>query len=82
MYHVYILRCKDSSLYCGYTNDLVRRISLHNRGKGSKYTRSRLPVKLVYSEELSSISLALRRELEIKQLSKSAKELIVLGSKV
>ena len=48
MYYVYLLRCADGTLYTGFTNDLARRLAAHNAGKGAKYTRSRLPVDLVY----------------------------------
>ena len=71
---VYLLRCADSSLYCGYTVDLEKRIKTHSLGKASKYTRAHLPIELVYKEELSSKSAALKREYEIKQFSKKEKE--------
>lgn len=70
---VYLLQCGDNSLYCGYTNDLQARIKTHNRGKGAKYTRSRLPVRLVYAESFGMKSQALKREYELKQLSKEEK---------
>lgn len=70
---VYILRCSDDTLYCGWTNDLDHRLKTHSSGKGAKYTRSRLPVELVYSEALDSPSAALRRECEIKKLSRREK---------
>lgn len=73
MYHVYILRCADGTLYTGCTNDLDRRLATHNAGKGAKYTRARLPVELVYAEEASDKSQALRREAAIKALSRSEK---------
>ncbi|MDQ0340453.1 putative endonuclease [Caldalkalibacillus uzonensis] len=76
-YCVYILRCRDGSLYTGYTNDLSRRLRAHREGKASKYTRSRLPVELVYYEQGESKSWALKREYEIKQLSRSAKEALL-----
>lgn len=79
---VYILRCADDTLYCGWTNDLDHRLKTHNSGKGAKYTRSRLPVELVYSEALESPSAALHRECEIKKLSRREKmELIEKGKK-
>ena len=77
MWYVYLLRCSDDSLYCGITNNLLNRLNTHNRGKGSKYTRSRLPVRVVWHEEANSKSLALKREAFIKKLSKKSKELIV-----
>ena len=61
MYFVYLLRCGDGTLYTGCTNDLRRRLAVHNAGKGAKYTRSRLPVSLVYWESLPDKSSALRR---------------------
>lgn len=73
MYYVYILRCADDTLYTGSTNDLARRVETHNRGRGAKYTRSRLPVKLVYHEELADKSAALRREAEVKKLTRQEK---------
>ena len=72
-YWVYILRCGDGSLYTGSTNDVARRLSAHQRGKGAKYTRSHLPVELVYREELPDRSAALRREAALKRLSRTEK---------
>ncbi len=72
-YYVYILECADKTLYCGYTNDLEKRIDTHNSGQGAKYTSCRRPVKLVYSEIFDSKSLALKREYAIKQLSRKEK---------
>jgi predicted GIY-YIG superfamily endonuclease len=74
---VYVLRCADSSLYTGVTNDLIRRVRQHNTGTASRYTRSRLPVGLVYHEAHASRSLALKRELAIKALSRQMKELLI-----
>lgn len=71
---VYLLRCRDGSLYCGITNDLPKRLKAHASGKASRYTRSRLPVKLVYSEPQKSKSAALKREAAIKKLSRPQKE--------
>lgn len=65
-YFVYILRCSDGTLYTGYTNNLQKRVDTHNRGKGAKYTASRLPCELVYSECYYSKSDALVREYYIK----------------
>lgn len=72
-FYVYILRCADGTLYTGYTDDPERRARVHNAGKGAKYTRSRLPVELVYREALGDKSAALRREREIKKLSRAQK---------
>lgn len=70
---VYVLRCTDGSLYTGITNDLDRRIGQHNAGSASRYTRSRLPVELLYQESQPSRSLALKREAAIKRLSRTRK---------
>ncbi len=77
MHFVYILRCGDDSLYTGYTNDIEKRLSVHNSGKGAKYTRSRLPVELVYYKRVDSKSIGLKLEARIKKLSKSKKEALV-----
>lgn len=74
---VYLLRCADGSLYTGISTDVSRRVVQHNAGTASRYTRSRLPVVLVYQEAQPSRSLALKRELLIKALSKPAKELLI-----
>ena len=66
--YTYILRCADGTYYCGWTNNLDRRLKAHNEGKGAKYTRSRRPVALVYYEAFSTKEEAMRREYEIKQL--------------
>lgn len=76
-YYVYLLRCKDDSLYCGYTTDLEARVRTHNAGRGAKYTKSRLPVELVYSEQFFDQSHALRREWEIKKLRRAQKEALI-----
>ena len=78
-YFVYLLRCSDNSLYCGYTSNLKNRVVAHNLGRGSKYVRARRPAKLVYFEKLSSQKTAMRRELAIKRLSKKKKEALFLG---
>ncbi len=67
--YVYLLRCADGSLYTGWTTDPKRREQAHNAGRGAKYTRSRRPVELVYTEQLPSKQDALRREAQIKQLT-------------
>ena len=73
---VYILECADGSLYAGSTKDVKRRMALHNSGRGSRCTRARLPVALRYVERKRSWSMALKREYEIKKLSRSAKLLL------
>ena len=70
---VYMLRCKDDSLYTGWTNDLQHRLAMHSSGKGAKYTRGRGPLTLVYSEELADKETAMRRECEIKGLTRAEK---------
>ena len=72
-FYVYLLRCADGTLYTGYTDDPVRRTKVHNAGKGAKDTRARLPVELVYQEACADKSAALRREYEIKQLTRVQK---------
>lgn len=78
VYFVYLLRCADNTLYCGYTDDLEKRLKTHNRGKGAKYTRPRTPVTLVYSEEFKTKSEALKREHRIKKLSRKEKLALIL----
>ena len=73
MWHIYIIQCKDSKLYTGITNDLNRRLAEHNSGHGGRFTKFRKPVKLVYCQEVPNRSEALKREAEIKKLSRSEK---------
>ena len=73
MNYVYILSCSDNTLYTGWTNDLERMINVHSSGKGAKYTRGRLPVKLVYFEKFNDKKLAMKREYAIKRLSREEK---------
>lgn len=80
MYYVYLLRCADGTLYTGFTNDLARRLAVHNAGKGAKYTRGRRPVELVYWESFSNKSSALRREYAIKQLPRRQKLTLIQSS--
>lgn len=76
-WYIYMLRCKDQSLYVGITNDVMKRVNAHNRGKGSKFVRSRLPAMLVYQETAEDESDAKKREAEIKKLSKTQKEELI-----
>lgn len=76
-WHVYIIQCKDSKLYTGITNNLQRRIKVHNSGKGGRFTRSRTPVKLRYSEALPTKPEALKREAQIKRLERSQKLVLI-----
>ncbi|MBQ3017918.1 MAG: GIY-YIG nuclease family protein [Clostridia bacterium] len=71
--YTYILKCADGTLYCGWTNDLEKRLKSHNDGKGAKYTRSRLPVTLVYYEKFDSPVEAQKREYRIKKLTRQEK---------
>ncbi len=77
MNYTYMVRCADNSLYTGWTTDVERRVKCHNDGKGAKYTKPRLPVVLVYYETFDTKEEAMRREAEIKKLSKERKELLV-----
>ncbi len=78
MNYTYLVECADGSLYCGWTNDLDKRIASHNTGKGAKYTKSRLPVKLVYYETFDTKEEAMSREWQIKQLSRAAKLKLIM----
>ena len=81
MWHIYIVKCKDKTLYTGITNDIKKRINEHNRGKGAKYTRGRGPVKLIYKESFRSKGKALSREYAIKSLKKGEKLKLIRGKK-
>ena len=77
--YTYILRCADNTLYCGWTNDLEKRLKTHNEGKGARYTRSRLPVTLIYYEEFETSVEAQRREYQIKRLPRKKKLEIIMS---
>ena len=77
MNYTYILKCADDTLYCGWTNDLEKRLKAHNSGKGAKYTRSRLPVALVYYEEFETSIEAQKREYQIKRLTRKQKLMLI-----
>ncbi|MDR1245427.1 MAG: GIY-YIG nuclease family protein [Clostridiales Family XIII bacterium] len=77
---IYIAECADGSLYTGYTNDVEKRIETHNEGKGAKYTRSRLPVRSVYTEEYATKSDAVKREALIKRLKRKEKLKLIAKS--
>src|SRR5699024_5723115 len=70
---VYMIRCKDATLYTGYTTDVHKRFAKHQAGKGAKYTRGRGPLELMYTEGFATTIEAMQREYELKQLSKQAK---------
>ena len=78
-HYAYIVECADGTYYCGYTNDLEKRIETHNRGKGAKYTKPRLPVVLVYFEEFETKEEAMSREWHLKQLSHAQKQALITG---
>ena len=80
MNYTYIVECADGTLYCGWTKDLKKRIADHNAGKGAKYTKPRLPVKLVYSESFDTKEEAMSREWHIKQLSRAKKQELIRGA--
>lgn len=73
MHFVYIIKCKDDTLYTGWTTDVAARINAHNEGAGAKYTKGRGPVTLIHTEAFESKSDALRREMAIKKLSREEK---------
>lgn len=77
MNYTYMVRCKDNSLYTGWTNNLEKRVEAHNAGKGAKYTKSRRPVELVYSEEFATKEEAMRREYVLKTMKKVEKEKLI-----
>lgn len=72
-FYVYILKCNDGTLYCGYAVDLATRVKTHNDGRGAKYTKGRLPVSVVYSESFATKAEAMKREINIKKLSRAEK---------
>ena len=71
--YTYLLRCGDGTLYCGWTNDVKKRVAAHNAGEGAKYTKSRRPVELVYFETFATKQEAMRREVQIKRLTRQEK---------
>ena len=81
MNYIYIVKCKDKTLYTGWTNDLDKRIKAHNDGLGAKYTKSRRPVKLVYYEEYNTKQEAMSREYAIKQMTRQEKLKLIKTSK-
>lgn len=78
--YTYMVRCADGTLYTGWTNDLEKRLHAHNAGKGAKYTASRRPVELVYTEEHPDKITAMQREYAIKQLTKKEKEQLIAAT--
>jgi len=76
-WYVYILRCGDGTLYTGITDDVPRRLAAHRSGRGAKYTRGRGPLEVVYTEQAPDKSAALRREYQIKRLTRQEKEKLI-----
>lgn len=79
-WYLYILRCGDGTLYTGITTDVQRRLAVHRRGTGAKYTRGRGPLELVYQEQLENHSLALQREAAVKAMSRQEKLALIHGA--
>ena len=77
--YCYIVECADGTYYTGWTTDPERRIATHNKGRGAKYTKMRLPVKLVYVEEQPDRKMAMKRELTIKRMKRLGKEKLIKG---
>lgn len=77
--YVYILKCADRTFYIGIAADVIKRLAVHNAGKGAKYTRSRLPVKAIYREGPMTLTRALRREYQLKQLTRPQKLAFIKG---
>lgn len=77
MNYTYIVKCSDETFYTGWTNDLKKRIEMHNSGKGAKYTKARLPIELVYYEAFDTKEEAMSREWHIKRLSRSEKQKLI-----
>lgn len=81
MNYTYIVKCSDGTFYTGWTTNIEKRIEVHNSGKGAKYTKSRRPVELVYREEFKTKEEAMRREYEIKQMTRKKKEELIAARK-
>jgi predicted GIY-YIG superfamily endonuclease len=81
VHHVYIVRCADGSLYTGYARDPVRRLAVHNSGRGARYTSGRRPVRLVFSEAFEAIGDALKREHELKRWPRRKKEALIASAR-
>lgn len=77
MNYTYMVKCKDGTLYTGWTNNIERRLKAHNAGRGAKYTKSRRPVELIYYESFETKTEAMKREYEIKQLSAAEKQKLI-----
>ena len=77
IWYLYILKCKDGTLYTGITDDVEKRFAVHSAGKGAKYTRGRGPFVLCYTEQCTSHSMALQREVQVKRLTRAEKFLLI-----
>jgi predicted GIY-YIG superfamily endonuclease len=82
MWVLYVLRCKDESLYIGQTNDLPKRLARHNDGVAAGYTASRRPVRVVHSEEHPTLAECLKRERQIKRWTRAKKEALIAGDRL
>ena len=82
MFFAYLVRCADGTLYGCYTTDLQKRLAAHNGGKGAKYTRSRLPVELVWWEECPTKQAAMSREWQVKHLTREEKLKLIRGGPI
>lgn len=80
MNYTYILKCSDGTLYTGWTNNIEKRVACHNAGKGAKYTKARLPVELVHHEIFETKEEAMKRECEIKKMSRKEKLWLISGT--
>jgi putative endonuclease len=78
IWSVYLVRCNDNTLYCGISNDVEKRVDKHNSGKGARYTSTRGPVILLYTEPIGTMGQAMKREKQIKRMSKKQKEALCL----
>ena len=79
MNYTYILKCSDNTLYTGWTNNLEKRVACHNSGKGARYTKTRLPVSLLYYETFETKQEAMKREYAIKKMTRKQKENLILS---
>ncbi len=79
MHYVYILLCRDATYYTGYTTNIEKRLKAHNEKKGAKYTKSRVPVEVIYQETYTSKTEAMQREYAIKQLTRQQKMKLIAG---
>ncbi|MEK6958492.1 MAG: GIY-YIG nuclease family protein [archaeon] len=80
-HYVYLIECADTTYYCGSSKDVQKRFEAHSKKRGAKYTKYRLPLKLVYVEECCSLKEAMRREIAIKRMKRKQKELLVASGK-